>query len=117
MQGQFKSWVGSILRRGRPLRCTGTGIFGPARPSSLPMGVHPCADARSSTVTYCTENKEIPGHTRRVYSCKVATSKRFSRALNQTCSRQSDQPRACMEGGVVGTKRDVNPSPHSQFEA
>lgn len=30
------------------------------------MGVHPRADARSSTVTYCTENKGTPGRTRRV---------------------------------------------------
>jgi hypothetical protein len=27
------------------------------------------------------------------------------------------QPRACMEGCVAGTRRDVNPSPHSQVEA
>jgi hypothetical protein len=81
------------------------------------MGFHPRADARSSTVTDCTENKGTPGRTRRVYSWQVATSKRLSRPLNRTCSRQSDQPRACMEGCLVGTKRDDNLIPYPQIEA
>ncbi len=58
-----------------------------------------------------------PGRTRRVYSWQVATWKRLSRPLNRTYSRQSDQPRACMEGCLVGTKRDDNLIPYPQIEA
>lgn len=44
---------------------------------------------------------------------KVATSRRLSRPLNRTCSRQIDWPRACMEGCLAGTKHDDNPGPNS----